>query len=193
MPDYRTDLYSLGVVLFHLSTARLPFEHASVSELIHAIISTPSPAPHELNTALPTPLSDIIVRLLQKAPSQRYQSAYGLWRDLQECLDAYVHTQTVAPFTLQQHDKSIVFRFPSRLYGRLSEASKLDECYAQVCAHGGRRLALVGGRAGVGKSAIVAQAFSKVQQVNHFFLKHTLWIYLLLWIAIYYYLLQTLF
>jgi serine/threonine-protein kinase len=70
--DYRTDLYSLGVTLFELSTGQLPFREGNVP---YHHVHTPPPDPVALKPDLPAPLAEVILRCMQKDPASRPQSA----------------------------------------------------------------------------------------------------------------------
>ena len=85
--DYRTDYYSLGATLYEMLTRQLPFEIASALELVHChIAKQPKPAA-EVDRAIPAPVSQIIAKLLAKNAEDRYQSAWGIKADLEECLN----------------------------------------------------------------------------------------------------------
>ncbi len=90
------------VVLYQLSTGHLPFEQTSLLELVHAITSLPPTPLQQFDQRLPTPYSDIILKLLAKSPDQRYQSAFGVWKDLKTCVESYKKTNCVTPFELGQ-------------------------------------------------------------------------------------------
>src|SRR5690606_20258646 len=82
--DFRSDLYSLGVTFYELLTGRRPFEFAAPLELIHAHLArTPEP-PHARRPGLPDGLSRLVMKLLEKAPEHRYQTAAGLAADLRK-------------------------------------------------------------------------------------------------------------
>jgi predicted ATPase len=78
--DHRSDLFSMGVVLYQMATGRLPFAGTSVVETIDQIIHSEPKAIHQWNPAVPSRLVEIIERCLKKKREDRYQTA-------QECLD----------------------------------------------------------------------------------------------------------
>jgi len=82
--DHRSDLFSLGVVLYELATGRPPFGGASVTEIIDRILhATPIP-PSVSNSMIPGTFDAIIARALEKSPTFRYQSARQLEGDLRD-------------------------------------------------------------------------------------------------------------
>ena len=73
--DGRSDIFSTGVVLFHLLTHRLPFEGANVSQTLDLILNRPAPPLHGLLLDYPRALDGIMARALAKRREERYQSA----------------------------------------------------------------------------------------------------------------------
>jgi HAMP domain-containing protein len=71
--DFRSDLYSLGVVLFESFTGVLPFRGDTAMAVILAHVQTPPPAPRSLNPQLPPELEAIVLRCLEKSPARRFQ------------------------------------------------------------------------------------------------------------------------
>jgi serine/threonine-protein kinase len=70
--DARSDLYSLGVLLFQLLTGRLPHEQASLGELLRAVAREPAPDLRTLRPALSPALAAVVAKALDKQPGQRH-------------------------------------------------------------------------------------------------------------------------
>ncbi len=73
--DARSDLYAMGVTLFQMVTGKLPFFGNSDFEIMKAHTEVAPPDPKKIKKDLPKPLSSIILRLLEKNPDKRFQSA----------------------------------------------------------------------------------------------------------------------
>lgn len=84
--DQKSDLYSLGIVLYEMVTGRVPFDaDTPVSVALKHMQEEPI-EPIVLNSAIPMSLNKIILKAMQKEPSMRYQSATEMIRDLEMCL-----------------------------------------------------------------------------------------------------------
>jgi serine/threonine-protein kinase len=80
--DGRSDLYSLGVLLFQLLTGQLPFQGSTVAELMHAVAHVPAPEVRSLRPRLPEAVSNIVALALEKRPELRYADGLQMAHDL---------------------------------------------------------------------------------------------------------------
>jgi diguanylate cyclase (GGDEF)-like protein len=152
--DYRSDYYSLGVLLFELLTGKRPFQADNLLEWVHSHISRLPPAPHEISSEVPAAVSAIVLKLLAKSPEARYQSAEGLMHDLAHCAEVLAAGHAIEPFTLGEKDVVPKFLVPQCLYGRDRELGELLGLF-EAAVTGRTEFCLVHGYSGVGKSALV--------------------------------------
>ncbi len=152
--DYRSDLYSMGVILYELFTGRLPFEVKDPLKLIHSHLALYPLPPDEVNHELPKQVSRIIRVLLSKNAEDRYQSGFGLEADLKHCLQLLDKNGAIPEFEISNNKVFTKFQIPQKLYGREKEADLLLQAFEEV-SDGKGKMILVSGYSGVGKTALV--------------------------------------
>ena len=118
--DDRTDIFSLGTVLFEMLTGKLPFNGNTTATLAMQIVQATAPPPSTLNPAVPRELDAIVAKALAKSLDQRYEAAATLAAELRS-IAAILDVRTA-----RSEPASVVpFHAPKRSYGRWIVAAVL--------------------------------------------------------------------
>ncbi|NMG63511.1 protein kinase [Azoarcus indigens] len=97
--NQKTDLYSLGVVLFHLLTGRLPFRASNPAQLVYKIVNADPPSVSQLNPDVPEQMDAVIRKALEKDLYSRYKNGADFAKDLAAVRYKIVDDSEVAPDT----------------------------------------------------------------------------------------------
>ncbi|MBD0300762.1 MAG: AAA family ATPase, partial [Tolypothrix sp. T3-bin4] len=169
--DYRTDFYSLGITFYELLTGQLPYNTSDTLELVHCHIAKQPIPPHELVPEIPKAVSDIVMKLIAKTAEERYQSAWGVKADLQQCLTQLQTSPNISGFSLGSQDISDKFQIPQKLYGREAEVETLLAAFERVVDNSESKteMILVSGYSGIGKSSLVAEIHKPNTRLRGYF------------------------
>ncbi len=152
--DNRSDLYSLGVILFEALAGQLPFPTADVGELLRAHAVTTAPDLAELVPGVPRELADVVATLLAKDPDDRYQTGEALAADLR----VLAGPDTRPVITTTDSDLGAAS-------GRTTELQRLsDRWNAAAAGRGG--VCVIRGAGGTGKSRLTGEVADQARQTG---------------------------
>ncbi|MCX7746361.1 MAG: diguanylate cyclase [Clostridia bacterium] len=161
--DERSDLYALGIMIYQLLTKKLPFEASHVNSIIHQQIAKVPDNPSKINPSIPVILDKLVIKLLEKEPERRYQSALGLISDLEKVRNG------VTDFVLGLDDKIVKLNYRTQLIGREEELEKLKLIYQNASIENGN-ICFINGEAGQGKTRLVEEFRNYIESENGVFI-----------------------
>ena len=115
--DRRTDIFSLGVVLFEMIAGELPFHAPNTTAMLHEVAYTPAPPLSRFRNGVPDDLQTIVSRMLEKNADSRYQSMNDVLaglRSLKDRMESGPPRQPALPATASMTGSSQVLRWPTR-------------------------------------------------------------------------------
>jgi serine/threonine protein kinase/tetratricopeptide (TPR) repeat protein len=165
--DQRSDIYSMGVVLYEMLIGKVPFEGESTFSIALKHRDETPPHPRELNPELSPELSAIILKCMAKEKERRYQSALELIREL-DALEkgteiTAAETKPQVPAFLEEK-KAVKEEIPV-FVARESELERLDT-FLERSLLGEGQVVFITGEAGCGKTALI-QEFARRTQETH--------------------------
>jgi serine/threonine-protein kinase len=95
--DHRSDIFSLGIIVYEMLTGTAPFNGENVTALMYQTVNFVPPSPSQINSAVPALLDHIVAKMIAKPLEERYQDAAEAARDLRECERQAVASATTVP------------------------------------------------------------------------------------------------
>lgn len=167
-PDYRSDFYSLGIILYECLSGSRPFELHDVVDIVYRhLADTPEPL-HRKFPTIPLSVSDIVGKCMEKMPEARYASALGIKSDLEECLSRLEESGHIEPFPLGSWDIPERWMVSGRFYGRHLEQQSLREAL-QRASQGAVETVWISGESGIGKTTFLKETLRNTVSLDGFF------------------------
>ncbi|MBU1169732.1 MAG: AAA family ATPase [Proteobacteria bacterium] len=156
--DYRSDLYSLGVLFYELLSGVVPFDSKEPLKIIHGHLAGNIQPFHP---DVPTVLSNIVMKLMEKNPDDRYQNSFCLMADIAKCQYQLRISGDIGCFEIAQNDTPTKYIVPNVLIGRNQQMQELKDAYKRA-KNGGNEVLFVTGPSGIGKTAFVQNFLSSI-------------------------------
>jgi tetratricopeptide (TPR) repeat protein len=148
--DARSDIFSLGSVLYEAATRSLPFAGPSMLAIMHAIATTDPPSPSRVRPELPREFDLIIERALAKDKERRYSSAAELGQALRSLRATFTGEWLGGPIVF---DKDLIEAPAAPFVGRGPELTRL-EGFLQQAIDGNGGVVFITGEPGIGKTSL---------------------------------------
>lgn len=112
----RSDIYSLGILMFEMLSGKMPFKGDSAVEIALKHMKEPLPSVRELNPVVPQSVENIIIKAAAKNPKNRYKDVREMAEDIKTCLDES-----------RENEEKIIFKYPETDFGDTKSVTMIKE------------------------------------------------------------------
>ncbi|BDU51265.1 ATP-binding hybrid sensor histidine kinase/response regulator [Haliovirga abyssi] len=155
--DYRSDFYSFGIIFYEMLAGKMPIISNVPSEIIYFHLAKKPLKLNDISIGIPEIISDIILKLLNKNPEDRYQSYEGILFDLEKCISDIAENGFINRFEIGKNDITDKFLISNKYYGREKEIEAIKDSYNKI-SKGNFEVLFIGGHPGIGKTSLVNEA-----------------------------------
>lgn len=160
--DYSSDYYSLGIIFYEMLSGKTPFNNEEINKIVYCHLSKTPHFLSDINIKVPKMISRIIHKLLNKNPEKRYKSAFGIQRDLEECITWYNKYLDIPEFEIPIYDVNEKVYLSKKFYGRQKELDELVKHFNNQEKYKSNVLFLTGD-VGSGKSTLINKFIQKIK------------------------------
>ncbi len=127
----KSDIYSLGILMFELLTGKVPFKGENAVEIAIKHMKDPIPSVREFNNSIPQSVENIVLRACAKNPKNRYSSASEMYEDLKTCLNVSRSEESRLVYKYPEHNiedtKTITKLETKEINKKLKETNKEEK------------------------------------------------------------------
>ncbi|MEN8907310.1 MAG: protein kinase [Clostridiales bacterium] len=165
LTDYRSDYFSIGVVLYRLFTGEFPFDCSNWNELVEAHFNLTPQEPIKINSQIPKFLSQIIMKLISKESDKRYQSGIGIMNDLKIVLDILNNKVIDNNIQLAKKDYLQEYDLIKKIYGYEKEIKLINNTLGK-CFSGSKDIIVLSGNYISDKLDIIRSLMELIKKNN---------------------------
>ncbi|MCE9636590.1 MAG: protein kinase [Planctomycetes bacterium] len=162
--DPRSDLYSLGAMLFELATGRVPFQAEAIGDLVRQVLRDKAPRIGVLAPQTTPFFEEVVATLLEKDPDRRFASAADVAEVLQdgEAADWWAAASVRRQTETRKPMRRVRVQRETEIWGREDDLSELHSLWDRA-KRGAGEVVLVEGEAGIGKTRLVEEFLAAIE------------------------------
>ena len=157
-----TDIYSLGTIFYYMLSGDVPFSSQDKIGLIHDYVAKKNPNLSEVFSDIPSVISKIVSKMMQKDPLKRYEILESLHYDLNRCMELLTDEKYIREFEIDYVGEISRFNYANRLYGVDTEMNEIIDFVSHLDSKSASLLC-ISGSSGVGKTTLVNSAIETLQ------------------------------